>query len=170
MSSQHRSGIALGANLDNRLRSLTTAREHILALQKVTPPFLSSHIYETDPVGCEAGARKFLNAVIEIGYEDSPEQLLSELQKIEAALGRPADHARNHSRPIDLDLLYFGARQIDEAGLRLPHPRLHLRGFVLRPLAEICPNLLLPGQSRTVRQLSTELADASSVVRASQQW
>ena len=93
MSSHYRSGIALGANLDHRLRSLTTAREHIFALQKVTPPFLSSHIYETDPVGCEAGARKFLNAVIEIGYEDSPEQLLSELQKIEAALGRPAEQS-----------------------------------------------------------------------------
>ncbi len=170
MSSHYRAGIALGANLDHRLRSLTTAREHIFGLAKVIPPFLSSRVYETDPVECEAGAGKFLNAVIEIGYEDSPAQLLGELQKIETALGRPADHRRNHSRPVDLDLLYFGARQIDEPGLQLPHPRMHLRGFVLRPLAEIRPHLVLPGRSQTVGELSAELLDGSSVVRASQQW
>ncbi|HEY2714298.1 MAG TPA: 2-amino-4-hydroxy-6-hydroxymethyldihydropteridine diphosphokinase [Chthoniobacterales bacterium] len=170
MSSSHRIGIALGANLGDRLRSLTTARKHIFGLPKVIPPFLSSRVYETDPVECETGAERFLNAAIEIGYEDSPEQLLSQLQKIEAALGRPADHRRNHSRPIDLDLLYFGACQIDEPGLQLPHPRLHLRGFVLCPLAEIRPHLVLPGQSQTVSELRAELTNRSSVVRASEQW
>jgi 2-amino-4-hydroxy-6-hydroxymethyldihydropteridine diphosphokinase len=170
MSSPDRAGIALGANLGDRVCSLTTARERILGLPNVTPPFLSSSLYETEPVECEPGAQKFLNAAIEIGYEDSPEQLLIGLQQIEIALGRPATHARNRSRSIDLDLLYFGARKLDDSRLQLPHPRLHLRGFVLRPLAEIRPDLFLPGQSRTVSQLAVELEDNPSVVLASQQW
>ncbi len=66
-----RAGIALGANLGDRLRCLTTARDRIFALPKIEPPFLSSALYETEPIECEAGAAKFLNAVIEIGYSDS---------------------------------------------------------------------------------------------------
>jgi 2-amino-4-hydroxy-6-hydroxymethyldihydropteridine diphosphokinase len=170
MSSGYRAGIALGANLQERLRSLTTARQSIFGLAGVLPPFLSSSVYETDPVECEPGARKFLNAVIEIGYADCAQRLLADLQKIEVSLGRPAEHARNHSRSIDLDLLYVGAHQIDEPGLQLPHPHIHLRGFVLRPLAEIRPNLVLPGQARKVIELCQELAGPSSVVRASHQW
>ena len=108
-----RAGIALGANLDDCVLSLTTARTRILALPGVTPPFLSSALYETEPVGCEPGAEKFLNAVVEIGYGGSSRQLLEELGKIEVALGRPPDHERNRSRTIDLDLLYHGSRTID---------------------------------------------------------
>lgn len=165
-----RAGIALGANLGNRLRSLTTARDRIFALPEVAPPLLSSAIYQTDPVECEAGAKKFLNAVIEIGYPGQPEHLLEELKKIEAELGRPAEHVRNHSRPIDLDLLYHGSRVIDQTQLQLPHPRMHLRAFVLHPLAEIRRNLVLPGQTLTVGELSAEIAAGPSVVRASRQW
>lgn len=165
-----RAGIALGANLGDRFHSLTTARTRIFALPDVTPPFLSSPLYETEPVECEAGAENFLNAVIEIGYAGSSRQLLNELRKIEGALGRPPEHARSRSRPIDLDLLYHDGRILDEPGLQLPHPRLHLRGFVLHPLAEIRPNLVLPGQSKTVRELADELALSASVVRAARQW
>jgi len=165
-----RAGIALGANLGNRLRSLTTARERIFALPDVVGPLLSSAVYQTDPVECEPGAKKFLNAVVEIGFAGQPRQLLEELKKIEADLGRPAEHAPNYSRPIDLDLLYHGARVIDEAQLQLPHPRMHLRAFVLHPLAEIRPNLVLPGQTLTVGELSAELAAGPSVVRAPRQW
>src|SRR5450755_4261526 len=132
-----RAGIALGSNLGNRLLCLTTARARIFALPEVSPPLLSSALYETEPVECEPGAEKFLNAVVEIGYPGASSRLLEELNKIEAALGRPAERARNHSRTIDLDLLYHGARVIAEPRLKLPHPRLHLRGFVIHPLAEI---------------------------------
>src|SRR5262249_40424154 len=99
-----------------------------------------------------------------------PRQLLEELKKIEAGLGRPPEHAPNYSRPIDLDLLYHGARVMDEAQLQLPHPRMHLRAFVLHPLAEIRPNLVLPGQTLSVGELSAELAAGPSVVRAPRQW
>ena len=165
-----RAGIALGANLGDRVLSLTKARAQVFALPGVSAPCLSSALYETEPVDCEPGAEKFLNAVVEIGYDGSSRQLLGELGKIEEALGRPPEHERNRSRPIDLDLLYHGERAIEETGLQLPHPRLHLRGFVLHPLAEIRPDLILPGQAKTIRELSEELPPSGSVVRSARQW
>lgn len=165
-----RAGIALGANLADRLLSLTTARNRIFVLPEVAPPLFSSALYETDPVDCEAGAETFLNAVVEIGYAGSAHQLLEELRKIEAALGRPARHERNRSRTLDLDLLYHGDRRLDEPELQLPHPRLHLRGFVLKPLAEIRPDLILAGQTQTTRELAENLPATPSVVRSARQW
>ena len=165
-----RAGIALGANLGDRHFCLTTARDHIFALPKVMPPLLSSALYETEPVECEAGAPKFLNAVIELGYAGTSRQLLEELQKIETDLGRSMQRSRNRSRTIDLDLLYHGARIIDEPDLQLPHPRLHVRGFVLQPLAEIRPNLVLPDQRKTIHEMTEELSPTPSVVRSARQW
>jgi len=146
------------------------ARDQIFTLSGLHPPLLSSSLYETDPVDCEAGAKKFLNAVLEIGYDGDSAELLGELQRIEQALGRPPQHERNRSRRIDLDLLYRGARVLDESGIQLPHPRAAVRGFVLRPLMEIRPNLLLPGQTKTVRALAEELPPGPSVVRLASQW
>src|SRR4030095_11065754 len=103
----------------------------------VKPPVLSSALYETEPVGCEPAAEKFLNAVVEFDYEGGPTRLLERLFKIEETLGRKRNHRRNLSRTIDLDLLYYGDEQIKDERLQLPHPRLHLREFVLRPLADI---------------------------------
>ncbi len=165
-----RAGIALGANLGDRLLGLTTARDRIFALPETTPPCLSSTLYETEPVDCEPGAAQFLNAVVEIGFDGSSQKLLQALQKIEADLGRPSGHARNHSRTIDLDLLYHGAEESEKPGLELPHPRLPERGFVLLPLAEIRPDLILPGQTKTVRALAAALPSSVSVVRSSRQW
>ena len=165
-----RAGIALGANLGDRLLCLTTARTRIFALPDVSPPLLSSALYETEPIECEPGAEKFLNAVVEIGYAGSSRQLLEELKKIESALGRPPAHERNRSRTIDLDLLYHGSGTLNEPQLRLPHPRWHWRGFVLHPLAEIQPDLILPEQTKTVWELAEELAPAPGVVRAARQW
>jgi len=165
-----RAGIALGANLGDRLLCLTTARNRIFALPGIEPPLLSSLLYETEPVECEAGAAMFLNAVIEIGYGGPSRTLLTELKKIEADLGRPPQHEHNRSRTIDLDLLYHGARVLDEPDLQLPHRRLPLRGFVLHPLADIRPNLVLPGQRRTIHEMTKELAPSPSVVRSALQW
>ncbi len=165
-----RAGIALGANLGDRLLTLTTARNRVFALPEIAPPLLSSALYETEPVECEPGATKFLNAVVEIGYAGSSRQLLEELRKIEADLGRPPQHKPNRSRTIDLDLLYHGARVVDEPHLQLPHPRLHLRGFVLHPLAEIRPNLVLPEGRKTIHEMTEELSPVLSVVRSALQW
>ncbi len=97
-------------------------------------------------------------------------QLLEQLVGIEESLGRKADHPKNVSRRIDIDLLYCGDRQIDNERLQLPHPQMHLRKFVLQPLADIRSELVLPGQTRTVRKLLAELKEPGAVVRVANNW
>ena len=165
-----RAGIALGSNLGNRREQIRSACAKVLEIAEVDAPALFSALYETDPIGCEPGAKKFLNAVMEMGYEGEPRELLSELRRIEEALGRDPEHARNASRTVDLDLLYFGDCVIDDTELQLPHPRLHERRFVLAPLVDIRPDLILPGQTVPVRTLLGNLADDSAVVRVADEW
>jgi 2-amino-4-hydroxy-6-hydroxymethyldihydropteridine diphosphokinase len=159
-----RTGVALGSNLGDRQANLGAARKAIVDLSGVAPPILSSPIYETEPVGCEPGAGKFLNAVIEFDYKGDPVELLENLVRIEESLGREHDHARNVSRKIDIDLLYLGEMKIDSNRLQVPHPRLHLRKFVLQPLADIRPDLVLPNQTKTVRELLAQLDESGKVV------
>lgn len=165
-----RTAVALGSNLGDRLENLRAARSAILDLANVKPPILSSTIYETEPVDCEPGANKFLNAVVEFDYKGDPTRLLEQLIRIEEALGRTRDHPKNVSRTIDIDLLYCGDRNIEDQRLQLPHPRLHLRKFVLQPLADIRPGLILPRQTKTVSQLLKELKESSAVVRLMDNW
>ena len=165
-----RTAVALGSNLGDRLRNLRAARQQISDLTDIQPPVLSSAIYETDPVDCEPEAPKFLNAVVEFGYNGDPVQLLKKLKSVEDALGRPREHARNVSRKIDIDLLYIGDTRINDRELELPHPRMHLRKFVLQPLADIRPELILPRQVKTVRELLAQLDDACNVVRLRNDW
>src|ERR1700752_1908213 len=122
-----RTAVALGSNLGDRLVNLHAARNAILALPNVKPPILSSAIYETEPVGCERRAGKFLNAVIEFEYNGDPGGLLAQLIGLEEKFGRRRSHKKNVSRTIDIDLLYCGDRNIKEDRLELPHPRIHLR-------------------------------------------
>jgi 2-amino-4-hydroxy-6-hydroxymethyldihydropteridine diphosphokinase len=165
-----RTAVALGSNLGERLENLRVARRQITQLHGVQPPILSSGIYETEPVDCEPGALKFLNAVVEFDYEGNPVQLLEQLVQIEESLGRKRDHRKNISRTIDIDLLYCGDRQIDNKRLQLPHPGMHLRKFVLQPLADIRPDLILPNQKKTVADLLVELKESSDVVRFMDNW
>src|SRR5215510_16266185 len=165
-----RTAIALGSNLGDRLGNLRAARNAILDLANVQPPLLSSPVYETEPVDCEAGARKFLNAVVEFEYEGEPASLLEDLIRIEEVLGRKRDHPKNISRTIDIDLLYCGDQQIDDEQLQLPHPRLQLRTFVLRPLADIRPDLVLLGEKKTVGELLTDSNDSGELVRCADSW
>ena len=165
-----RTGVALGSNLGDRLGNLCAARKAILGLSNVKPPILSSAIYETDPVDCEPGANKFLNAVVEFDYEGDPANLLEQLSRIEEGLGRRRDHAKNVSRTIDIDLLYCGERNIENKRLQLPHPRMHLRKFVLQPLADIRPDLILRDQKKTVSELLKELGKSEEVIRFVESW
>jgi len=164
-----RAGVALGSNLGERLANLRNARKEIVAMAGTLPPLRCSAIYETEPVDCEKGAAKFFNAVIEFGYAGRPIELRRELAAIERVLGRPAAHERNVSRPIDLDLLYFGEVTIETAELQLPHPRIVEREFVLRPLADIRPDLVLPGQTEAVDVLLLRLP-MTGVVRLDLEW
>jgi 2-amino-4-hydroxy-6-hydroxymethyldihydropteridine diphosphokinase len=165
-----RTAVALGSNLGDRLENLQAARRQILQLNKVQPPILSSGIYETKPVDCERDASKFLNAVVEFDYDGDPGQLLEQVARVEESLGRERNHQKNVSRTIDIDLLYCGDRQIDNERLQLPHPRMHLRKFVLQPLSDIRPELILPKQKKTVRQLLAELEGSKEGFRLMDNW
>ena len=165
-----RTAVGLGSNLGDRLDNLRAARKAILGLSNVKPPILCSAIYETDPVGCEPGAEKFLNAVVEFDYKNDPASLLEHLIEIEEGLGRSRDHKKNVSRTIDIDLLYCGDCRINNKSLQLPHPRMHLRKFVLQPLADIRPSLILPGQTKTVRELLADVEESGDVARFTDDW
>jgi 2-amino-4-hydroxy-6-hydroxymethyldihydropteridine diphosphokinase len=165
-----RTAVALGSNLRDRLGNLHAAREAILELSNVSAPILSSPVYETEPVDCEAGAGKFLNAVVEFEYQGDSATLLEQLIRIEEALGRKRDHPKNVSRIIDIDLLYYGDQAIDIGRLQLPHPRIYSRKFVLQPLADIRPDLVLPGMKKTIRKLLEELDESGEVVWVTDEW
>ena len=159
-----RAGIAFGSNLGDRLANLKAARAQLCDLSGVEAPLLASAVYETDPVDCEA------NAVMEIGYAEEANELLRALRRIEAAHGRAPAHARNASRTLDLDLLYFGDVALSTPELELPHPRMPTRRFVLEPLVEIRPGLVLPGQQENVAAMLERLPDRSSLVLVASEW
>ncbi len=165
-----RAAVALGSNLGERLANLRLARDEIVKLGGVDGPIVSSAIYETEPVGCEPGALAFLNGVVEFQHDGRVIHLLRQLREIESKLGRPNHHPPNVSRTIDLDLLYHGTDLIETSELRLPHPRLALRRFVLQPLADIRPDLVLPSQFQSVSQLLGQLPELPAVVRSEMQW
>ena len=145
-----RVGIALGSNLDERLQLLRSARLHLQVLHEDRGPFLCSRIYETEPVDCPPGSPLFLNAAIEIACTLPPLDLLAALQRIEQILGRPQDHAFHAPRTIDLDILYYDNLHFSLPELTLPHPRISGRAFVLCPLADVCPERILPGWEKSI--------------------
>lgn len=165
-----RTAVALGSNLGDRLGNLRAARNAIFDLANVKPPLLSSPVYETEPVDCEPRAGKFLNAVVEFEYKGDPASLIEQFIGIEEALGRERNHPKNVSRTIDIDLLYCGVQQIGNERLQLPHPRMHLRNFVLQPLADIRSELVLPGQTKTVHELFEKLEEPGDAVRFVDEW
>jgi 2-amino-4-hydroxy-6-hydroxymethyldihydropteridine diphosphokinase len=165
-----RTGIALGSNVGDRLKHLQTGREQILSSTWITGPTLSSSVYETEPVGTDAGAGPFLNAVVEVEFGGHASELLDVLQRIEAAHGRPSKRPRNAPRTLDLDILYVGNLVLSNQDVVIPHPRLHLRRFVLTPLADIRPGLVLPGQHRSIEELLAGLEDSTAVELKATAW
>ena len=165
-----RAAIALGSNLGDRLAHLRAARRELTAMDGVSEPVLASRVYETDPVGTEDGAGPFLNAVLEVEFDGDPAALLAGLQSIEAKLGRPSRHPRNSSRTIDLDILYIGDCVLRDDDIAIPHPRLHQRRFVLAPLADVCPDTILPGQTKRIADLLAELRDPAKVEVFAVKW
>jgi 2-amino-4-hydroxy-6-hydroxymethyldihydropteridine diphosphokinase len=165
-----RTGIALGSNVGDRLQHLRTAREAVLRLSGISGPCRSSRVYQTEPVGTGPDAGAFLNAVIEVEYEVHPMSLLDGLQFIEAEHGRPSKRPRNAPRTLDLDILYVGNLVLTNEEIVVPHPRLHLRRFVLTPLNDVRPDLQLPGQHHTIADLLAALRDPAGVELFAAEW
>lgn len=163
-------GIALGSNLGDRESHLVRGVE--LLLQRLPEAVLlaGASLYETDPVDCAPDAQPFLNSVIEVGVRLAARELYAHLAAVEQALGRPSQRARNAPRTLDLDVLYAGDQVSQDPDLILPHPRLHERRFVLQPLAEIRPELILPGQPGPVADLLAALDDDPASVRRAGSW
>lgn len=148
------------------------SREIILAalaaLQNISAaPLLKSSLWQTSPVDCPPDSPKFLNAVVALTPRagETPESLLEKLQSLEKEFGRTAKKILNEPRPLDLDLIAFGQEARNTPNLILPHPRAHTRRFVLQPLNEIAPDLVLPGQKQSVAQLLASLRDQETCVK-----
>ncbi len=140
--------LALGSNLGNRAANLKAA------INNLPPQMLvkkKSAVYETPPWGF-AEQPAFLNQVVKAETYMEPEPLLKHLKRLEAALGRTPSF-ENGPRLIDIDILFFDEAVIDTPPLVIPHPRLHERGFVLVPLAELAPDLVHPVLNKTVREM-----------------
>ncbi len=152
----------LGANLGDRLQTLQGAIEEMDGLKGVTKVLRRSSFYETEPVGNISAQPLYLNAVIQFETALSARALLSEFLAIEKKYGRVRT-ALNAPRVLDIDLLFYGSGIIEENGLRVPHPRLHLRRFVLIPLAEIAPGWIHPVSLKTIGELLKKNDSAEKV-------
>ncbi|MFN2469203.1 MAG: 2-amino-4-hydroxy-6-hydroxymethyldihydropteridine diphosphokinase [Gaiellaceae bacterium] len=141
-----RAFVGLGSNLGERESTLRRALELLSCRDGVAVAAVSS-FRETDPVG-HVDQPRFVNAVAMLETELSPRGLLACLLAVERELGRTRDGPRFGPRTLDLDLLLYGGEIVDEPGLRVPHPRLHERRFVLEPLAELDPDLVVPRRGR----------------------
>jgi len=155
--------IGLGSNVGDRV-DFCNRVVTLLSLLPHSRVASVSRLYETEPIndGANPGDGWFLNGVVQIETALPPKRLLSILREIERGLGRDQDD-RSGPRTMDLDLLFYGDRTINEPDLTVPHPRLHRRRFVLAPLSEIAPLWTHPVSQRSMRQLLAEVEDRSEV-------
>lgn len=154
--------IGLGGNLGDRVAFITRAVDRLAEQDEIVLEEISS-LYETEPVG-EANQPWFVNAVLRAGTTLRPEALLARLHEIESSMGRERT-VKWGARVIDLDLLLHGQQTVDGPDLSLPHPRMHLRRFVLVPMVEIDPLIHHPRIGRPMRELLDECVDAHGVRR-----
>lgn len=150
--------VALGSNLGDSRKIILDA---IARLQNLSDePILKSSLWQTSPVNCPPDSLKFVNAVVGLipKENETPESLLKKLRELEKEFGRTAKTVLNEPRSLDLDLIAFGNETRDLPELILPHPRAHLRKFVLQPLGEIAPDLVLVGQGKTISQLLAKIS------------
>lgn len=147
-ATQQRVFVALGSNLGDRAGYLDGALAALRADRDLRVVAVSRWI-ETAPEGGPPGQGPYLNGVLELRTRLAPRTLLERLQRLERLAGRERG-VRDGPRTLDLDLLVWGARRVDTSELVLPHPRMHLRLFVLEPLEELAPELELAAVGRSV--------------------
>ncbi len=152
--------IGLGSNLGDRIGSIQKAIGEISKLGDISA--LSS-LYETEPVGVE-DQPDFINCVIKLEANLSPYDLLVSLQSVEKKLGRER-REKWEPRTIDLDIIFYNNLVIETPSLIIPHPRAHLRRFVLEPLCEIAPDFIHPTLNITVSKILEGLVDSKRVVK-----
>ena len=157
--------IGVGSNLGEPTRNVTLALARLAKLPELTGA-RPSPLFESPPWG-DARGGAFVNAVLEAYTTLGPRELLGLLLRLEREAGREWERAAgaNEPRTLDLDLLFFGAAVVDEANLTVPHPRAHLRRFVLEPLCDLHPDLVHPRVGRTVRDLLSDVTDPAVVTR-----
>lgn len=155
---KHQIFILLGTNLGDRLANLASAATGLRFIGEI---LRTSDIYETAAWGV-TNQDKFLNQVIELGYEGKPEELLVQLQKIEFNLGRTRT-IKWGPRLIDLDILFFDDLVIQSADLQIPHPGIPDRRFTLLPLVQLAPELLHPVIGQTLQELLSQCKDPLEV-------
>lgn len=157
--------ISLGSNIGDSENILRRAMDRLAELS--TQPPLRSSLWQTTPVDCPPGSPPFVNAVLGLSprANETPESLLEKILQLEKEFGRKPKAVLNEPRRLDLDLICFGNEIRTSSRLMLPHPRACERRFVLEPLAEIAPDLILPGQKRPVEQLLAGLRTSERVFR-----
>ena len=139
-----RAYVGLGANLGDRERTLRAAVEALGGEEGIEVVAVST-LRETEPVGV-SGQPLYLNGAVALETTLTARELLDRLLALEQRFGRVRVPGEHGPRTLDLDLLLYGDEEIDEPGLTVPHPRLHERRFVLEPLAELAPGLVVPGR------------------------
>jgi len=153
--------VALGSNLGDRKAYLCAGLRGLAATPRTSLLSLS-RVYETEPMG-PADQGPYLNAAVRLATELSPHELLERLLEIERSQGRERSEERWGARTLDLDLLLFGDRRIDDAVLSVPHPGLAERLFVLAPLCDIAPEECHPGLGKTFAELAGALRENTGV-------
>ena len=164
-------GLSLGSNLGDRLANLRAARQGVLSLPDVTG-LAQSRVYETEPVGVAPAHRDetFLNAVIVIDSPTPVTELVDRFHALEAHLGRRRTDDRYAPRPADIDIVYAGTLTFETPALTIPHPRWKDRRFVVQPLADVRPDLIIPGESKPVRDVLLTLPPRPNVVLFCKDW
>lgn len=158
--------IGMGSNLGRSAVILRQAAEALRGWSRA--PLLLSSWWRSAPVDCPPGSPDFINAVAGLLPQPtlSPERMLAALQRMEGDFGRGPRSVKHEPRALDLDLLVFGREVRATERLSLPHPRAHLRRFVLEPWAEVAPELVLPVVGRSVSELLRNLPPGQQVERA----
>ncbi|MFQ5848189.1 MAG: 2-amino-4-hydroxy-6-hydroxymethyldihydropteridine diphosphokinase [Candidatus Methylomirabilales bacterium] len=162
-----RAYLGLGANLGDRRGELERALSLLICHPEIQLVRISS-LYETEPV--EVAGEWFFNSVVEVETSFSPRAVLEILLQVEEACGRPRLRRRGAARRMDIDLLLFGSQVIRTPDLEVPHPRMHLRRFVLVPLAELDPGLLHPGLGASIGDLLSQLPLVPGVRVVARDW
>ena len=149
--------LSLGSNLGDRERCLEDAVSRLN--EEIGAVFARSSFYETEPWGFDS-EHLFLNMAVGVKTLLDPFKVLDACKRIEREMGRLQSGKEGYDdRPIDIDLLFYGERVIKEETLEVPHPKLHLRRFVLEPLSEIAPRLAHPKSGKTIEELKNNIND-----------